>query len=65
MKIAKQIGEFKRDNEVTILQMSRWEEIIDKRISLGTALGLNDKFTKELYQRIHSESIKMQEELMS
>ncbi|NQY09607.1 MAG: bifunctional 3-deoxy-7-phosphoheptulonate synthase/chorismate mutase type II [Flavobacteriales bacterium] len=64
MKIAKKIGEFKRDNEVTILQMSRWEEIVEKRVSLGKAMGLDEKFTKELYQRIHSESIKMQEELM-
>ena len=65
MKVAQKIGEFKRDNEVTILQMSRWEEIIDKRIALGTALGLDDDFTKDLYQLIHKQSIRKQEEVMN
>ncbi|MCB0430684.1 MAG: bifunctional 3-deoxy-7-phosphoheptulonate synthase/chorismate mutase type II [Flavobacteriales bacterium] len=65
MKVAEKIGEYKRDNEVTILQLNRWEEIMNKRLEIGQALGLSTDFTKQLYQMIHKESIRKQEEIMN
>jgi chorismate mutase len=41
MKISEQIGNYKRDNKVTILQVSRWEEIVETRIAQGNAMGLS------------------------
>lgn len=65
MKIADQIGEYKRDNSVTILQVGRWEEIINKRIALGKAMGLGDEFLEAFLKLIHKESIRRQNVIMN
>ena len=65
MKISEQIGTYKRDNKVTILQVSRWEEIIQTRLALGNAMGLSDEFTKEWLKLIHQESILVQQKVMN
>lgn len=65
MKIVEQIGSYKRDNNVTILQVSRWDEIIQKRTNLARALRLDEEFTVKLLELIHNESIRKQNEIMN
>ena len=65
MKIADQIGEYKRDNSVTILQVGRWEEIFSKRLSLGKAMGLGEEFLDEFLKLVHKESIRRQNLVMN
>jgi 3-deoxy-D-arabino-heptulosonate 7-phosphate (DAHP) synthase len=65
MKIVERIGEYKRDNNVTILQVSRWDEIIQKRSNVAQALKLDRDFTVKLLELIHNESIRKQNEIMN
>lgn len=65
MQIVQKIGEFKRDNGVTILQVSRWDEIMHKRSAFAKALKLDLNFTGKLLELIHSESIRRQTEIMN
>src|SRR5690606_24238514 len=65
MKIVEKIGEYKRDNNVTILQVSRWDEIIHKRSNVAQALKLDKEFTVKLLELIHNESIRKQNEIMN
>ncbi|RKR83020.1 3-deoxy-D-arabinoheptulosonate-7-phosphate synthase [Mucilaginibacter gracilis] len=65
MQIAEKIGQHKKDNGITILQVSRWDEILNKRISYGKALKLSEEFTSKLLELIHSESIRKQTEIMN
>ena len=65
MRISEKIGQYKKENDVTILQVNRWEEIIQTRISLGRAMGLNEEFTGELLKLIHHESIQIQTKVMN
>ena len=65
MQIAEQIGTYKKDNDITILQVNRWEEILNKRISYGKALKLSGEFTEKLLELIHAESIRKQTEIMN
>lgn len=65
MKIVEKIGEYKRDNKVTILQVNRWEEIIEKRTGYAAALKLNKEFTQKLLEMIHNESIRKQTQIMN
>lgn len=65
MKISEKIGQYKKDNNVTILQVDRWEEIIQTRLRLGKAMGLNDEFTRDLLRLIHHESIQVQTKVMN
>jgi chorismate mutase len=65
MKIAGKIGAYKRDNNVTILQVSRWEEIIRTRSAIGTAMGLDEGFVRDLLRLVHHESIRIQAQIMN
>lgn len=65
MRISEQIGQYKKENNVTILQVSRWEEIVETRIALGRAMGLSREFTNELLKLIHNESIQVQTRVMN
>lgn len=64
MEIVKQIGQYKKDNNVMALQMNRWAELMEKRVALGEKLNLNKTFTKILFQLIHEDSVRMQTEIM-
>ncbi|HXH99602.1 MAG TPA: chorismate mutase [Sphingobacteriaceae bacterium] len=65
MTIVEKIGEYKRDNDVTILQVNRWDEIMHKRTSFAKALKLDVNFAGKLLELIHSESIRKQTEIMN
>ena len=65
MKIAERIGAFKRDNNVTILQVNRWDEIVQKRVKLGNALSLGEEFMVKYLELLHNESIRKQNEVMN
>ena len=60
LEIIEEIGDYKRDNNITILQMKRWAGIITDRLSIGTHLGLDEEFLKKLLNLIHKESIQRQ-----
>jgi len=65
MKISEKIGQYKKDNNVTILQVNRWEEIVQTRVALCKAMGLSEEFTTDLLKLIHNESIQIQTKVMN
>jgi chorismate mutase len=65
MKVAIEIGKYKRDNKVTILQVDRWNQLKNERKKLGIAIGLNDAFVDQLLRIIHKESIDQQASIMN
>lgn len=65
MKISESIGEFKKENNVTILQPSRWEEIISNRTAKGVKLGLSEGFMNAYLKAVHQESINHQNKVMN
>ncbi len=65
MSITQKIGEFKRDNKVTILQVGRWDEIMSKRTAFAKALKLDVNFTEKFLELVHGESIRRQTEIMN
>ena len=64
MKIVEEIGKYKRENNITILQIRRWSEIISDRLNLGEKIGLHKDFLLKMLQLVHKESIRKQEEIM-
>lgn len=65
MAISNQIGEYKRDNNVTILQVAHWKQLFEESLTTGNVLGLPEEFIKGMYQLIHDESIRRQTEVMN
>lgn len=65
MKVANEIGEFKRDNDMIVLQNNRWSEVIEQSIILGKTKGLSPEFVSKIFKAIHQESINNQTEIIN
>ncbi len=65
MKINRDIGELKCRSQITILQMKRWEEILQTRTEWASKLGFSEEFTLKLLQVVHEEAIRVQSEIMN
>jgi len=65
MSFATEIGELKRDHNVSILQLQRWKEIIDNCMLIANETGLNDEFVKNVLIQIHDESIRLQSKILN
>jgi chorismate mutase len=62
--IVKEIGRYKKENNVTALQINRWSQLMENRVNVGKKLDLNETFVKILFQLIHEDSVRMQTEIM-
>lgn len=65
MKIADRIGEFKKNNDITILQTNRWNSILERAFVKGDALGLTREFITKYFDAVHMESINHQNKIMN
>jgi len=65
MKVSESIGQFKKDNNITILQTSRWNEILGKAMQEGKKFGLSTEFITKYLEAIHLESIQHQNKIMN
>lgn len=65
MKIAEKIGEYKKNNEITILQTNRWNEILERAFKKGDKLGLSKEFITKYFDAVHMESINHQTRIMN
>jgi chorismate mutase len=65
MKVADKIGEYKRNNAVTILQTNRWNEILERAYRKADALGLSKEFVTRYLDAVHMESINHQNRIMN
>ncbi len=65
MEVAKTIGRFKKENNMTILQPKRWEDIILSNLKKGEERDLSHRFIDKLLRAIHEESISKQTDIMN
>lgn len=64
MKIVDGIGDLKKKNNVAILQVKRWNEIMKRMISEGSQNQLSEEFVVSVFKAIHQESIDHQKKVM-
>lgn len=65
MRISREIGVYKKEHNMPILQSPRYSEILTKRSNMGEAMELNPDFVKEILQEIHEESVRQQVIIMN
>lgn len=65
MKVADQIGKYKKDNNVTILQTNRWNQILERAYGKSDKLGLSREFITKYLDAVHMESINRQNQIMN
>ncbi|MBR2351357.1 MAG: bifunctional 3-deoxy-7-phosphoheptulonate synthase/chorismate mutase type II [Alistipes sp.] len=65
MAVAEDIGRIKRDNNVMILQPTRWNSLVESAMSRAESLGLSRDFLSALFEAIHLESIDKQRRVLN
>ena len=65
MQLSIELGEYKKANDMPVLQTSRYSEIIDRRVEFGESLDLDSEFVRKIVTEIHEESIRRQMTVMS
>ncbi len=65
MRVSCEIGVYKKEHNMPILQSPRYSEILEKRSSMGQQMELNPAFVKEILKEIHEESVRQQMIIMN
>jgi chorismate mutase len=65
MRISKEIGQYKKEHNMPVLQTGRYDEILEKRISNAEQMGMSAHFMKTVLEAIHEESIRQQIEILN
>ncbi len=65
MKISRQIGEYKKEKGMTIVQPRRYTQILDKRGAQGSLQGIDPECIKNIFEHIHEESVRQQMEIIN
>ena len=60
MRISREIGQYKKEHDMTVLQPTRYDEILSKRINQAIDLDMDGEFMKSVLQAIHEESVRQQ-----
>lgn len=63
MKVVEKIGQYKNDNNVTTLQVARWDALLADRLKKASTLSLSDGFVEDIMKSIHKESIRIQSDI--
>ena len=64
MAVSEKIGQYKKDHNIAILQMTRWDSLLDNMIDRGGQEGLDERFLRALFSVIHEESVRIQNEVL-
>ncbi len=60
MKWVDQIGQLKREHEVPVLQLGRWEDLLEDHMAQAREAGLEAEFVKAVFELIHAEAVRRQ-----
>ncbi len=60
MKWVEEIGRLKQKHNIPVLQIGRWETLLEDHIAKARQLGLDADFIKALFELIHAQAIKRQ-----
>ena len=65
MNISRKIGQYKKEHNIAILQTSRWDTVLSAMVEKGKESGLSEDFVMAVFNAIHDESVKAQNEILS
>lgn len=65
MRVCREIGQYKKEHNMTVLQTARYNEILEKRGAQGALCGMGAKFVKKIFEEVHEESVRQQIEILN
>ena len=64
MKVSREIGQTKKRGNVAIVQTSRWEEVLGRALEYARSCGLDEDFTRNIFNSIHEASVEEQNKIL-
>ncbi len=65
MRISHEIGVYKKEHNMPVLQTPRYGEVLENRAGMGVSMDLNEDFVKKIFRAIHEESVRRQMTVMN
>jgi len=65
MRVCREIGQYKKEHNMTVLQTARYGEILDKRGAQGSLCGMDAEFVRNIFEEVHEESVRQQMEIVN
>lgn len=65
MRVCREIGTYKKEHNLTVVQTARYTEILDKRGAQASLCGMTDSFIRDIFEHIHEESVAQQIEILN
>lgn len=65
MRVCREIGQYKKEHNMTVLQTSRYNEILDKHGAQGVLCGMSSEFIRSVFEEVHEESVRQQIEIIN
>lgn len=65
MRICREIGQYKKEHGMTVLQTGRYDDIMQSRVKLAVEMGMSADFMKTVLSSIHEESVRQQLEIFN
>ena len=65
MSISREIGTFKKEHDMQVVQTDRYDEILKHRVAQAQEMGMSPTFMKSVMSVIHEESVRQQLEILS
>ncbi len=64
MRVSCEIGRYKKEHSMPILQANRYNDVMSTRLKNGEAMGIDADFLRKVYLAIHEESVRRQVEIL-
>lgn len=64
MQVVTELGKLKRDQNLTVLQSDRWNQVLDAMLKRGQQLGLNASLVETIAKLLHQEAITAQQKIL-
>jgi chorismate mutase len=65
MRVSRDIGQYKKEHRMPVLQTGRYDDIMHSRVKLATEMGMSEQFMRTVLAAIHEESVRQQIEILN
>lgn len=64
MKVVAEVSKVKKQNNISVLQINRWNKLLEERMRQAEKLCLDKSFVKDVFEQIHKESVNLQDRMI-
>ena len=65
LRVCREIGTFKKEHNMTVLQAGRYNEILEKRGAQASLCSMSPEFAAHVFELIHEESVRQQLQIVN